>query len=61
MGKPDTVGTIIIERGAVPIGSTSLAYSALDGMESIAKDMTLRVIVCGRGFHLIKVATDLTF
>jgi hypothetical protein len=61
MGKPDTVGTIIIERGAVPIGSTSLAYSALDGTESIAKDLTLRVIVCGRGFHLIKVATDLIF
>jgi len=61
MGNPDTVGTIIIERGAVPLGSTSLAYIALDGTESIAKDLMLRVIVCGRGFHLIKVATDLTF
>ena len=61
MTNPDTVGTIIIERGAVPLGSTSLTYAALDGTESIAKDMMLRVIVCGRGFHLIKVATDLTF
>ncbi len=61
MSNPDTVGTIIIEKGAVPLGSTSLAYTAFDGTESIAKDLTLRVIVCGRGFHLIKVATDLTF
>ena len=61
MSNPETVGTIIIERGAVPLGSTSLAYSAFDGTESIAKDLTVRVIVCGRGFHLIKVATELTF
>lgn len=61
MSNPDTVGTIIIEKGAVPLGSTSLAYTAFDGTESIAKDLTLRVIVCGRGFHLIRVATDLTF
>lgn len=61
MSNPDTVGTIIIERGAVPLGSTSLAYTAFDGTENIAKDLTLRVIVCGRGFHLIRVATDLTF
>jgi hypothetical protein len=61
MTNPDTVGTIIIERGAVPLGSTSLSYSAFDGSESLAKDLTIRVIVCGRGFHLIKVATELTF
>lgn len=61
MSNPDTVGTIIIEKGAVPLGSTSLAYTAFDGSESLAKDLTLRVIVCGRGFHLIKVASELTF
>lgn len=61
MSNPDTVGTIIIEKGAVPLGSTSLTYTAFDGTESLAKDLTLRVVVCGRGFHLIKVATDLTF
>ena len=61
MSNPDTVGTIIVERGSVPLGSTALTYTAFDGTESIAKDLTLRVIVCGRGFHLIKVATDLTF
>ena len=61
MSNPDTIGTIILEKGAVPLGSTSLAYSAFDGSESLAKDLTLRVIVCGRGFHLIKVATELTF
>jgi hypothetical protein len=61
MSNPDTVGAIIIEKGAVPIGATSLAYTAFDGTESLAKDLTLRVIVCGRGFHLIRVATDLTF
>ena len=61
MSNPNTVGTIILERGAVPLGSNTLAYTAFDGSESIAKDLTLRVIVCGRGFHLIKVATDLTF
>lgn len=61
MGNPETVGTIILEKGAIPLGSTSLAYTAFDGSESLAKDLTLRVIVCGRGFHLIKVATELTF
>mgnify|MGYP003346603592 CR=1 FL=1 len=61
MNNPETVGSIIIERGAVPLGSTSLSYSAFDGSESLAKDLTIRVIVCGRGFHLIKVATEITF
>ena len=61
MTNPETIGTIIIERGAVPLGSTSLSYSAFDGSESLAKDLTIRVIVCGRGFHLIKVATEITF
>jgi len=61
MSNPETVGAIIIEKGAVPLGSTSLAYTAFDGTESIAKDLMLRIIVCGRGFHLIRVATDLTF
>ncbi len=61
MSNPDTVGTIIIEKGTIPLGSTSLGYSAFDGTESLAKDMIVRVIVCGRGFHLIKVATELTF
>ncbi len=61
MSNPDTVGTIILEKGAVPLGSSSIAYTALDGSEGLTKDLMLRVIVCGRGFHLIKVATDLTF
>ncbi len=61
MSNPETVGTIIIEKGAVPLGANSLAYTAFDGTENLAKDLTLRVIVCGRGFHLIRVATDLTF
>jgi hypothetical protein len=61
MTNPNTVGSIIIERGSVPLGSTSLSYSAFDGSESLAKDQTIRVIVCGRGFHLIKVANELTF
>ena len=61
MTNPDTVGTIIIERGSVPLGSTSLSYSAFDGSESLSKDLIIRIIVCGRGFHLIKVATEITF
>jgi hypothetical protein len=61
MTNPETVGTIIIEKGTVPLGASSLTYSAFDGTESLAKDLTARVIVCGRGFHLIKIAIELTF
>ena len=61
MTNPETVGAIIIEKGTVPLGASSLTYSAFDGTESLAKDLTTRVIVCGRGFHLIKIAIELTF
>jgi len=57
----ETIGTIIIEKGAIPIGSSSYSYTAFDGSESLNKDFTLRVLVCGRGFHLIKVQNELSW
>lgn len=53
-----TIGSIVIEKGALQ-SSGSYSYTPFDGSEPMAKDMTLRVTVCGRGFHLIKVATEL--
>ena len=53
-----TIGSIIIEKGALQ-SSGSYTYTPFDGTEPMSKDMTLRVTVCGRGFHLIKVATEL--
>jgi hypothetical protein len=53
-----TIGSIIIEKGALqPSGSYS--YTPFDGTEPMSKDMTLRVFVCGRGFHRIKVANEI--
>ena len=57
----DTIGTIIVEKGAIPPGSSSYAYTAFDGTEPVNKDMVLRIIVCGRGFHLIKVQNELSW
>lgn len=57
----ETIGTIIIEKGAIPIGSSSYSYTAFDGSEPLNKDFTLRVLVCGRGFHLIKVQNELSW
>ncbi len=56
----ETIGSIIIEKGtATPAGS--FAYSTFEGTEPLAKDIVYRVLVCGRGFHVIKIATDQTF
>ena len=57
----DTIGTIIIDKGAIPPGSSSYSYTPFDGTEPMNKDLTLRVIVCGRGFHLIKVQNELSW
>ena len=54
-----TIGSIIIEKGALQ-SSGSYTYTPFDGTEPMTKDMTLRVTVCGRGFHVIKVATELS-
>lgn len=53
-----TIGSIVIEKGTLQ-SSGSYSYTPFDGSEPMSKDMTLRVTVCGRGFHLIKVATEL--
>lgn len=54
-----TIGSIIIEKGVLqPSGTYS--YTPFDGTEPMSKDMTLRVLVCGRGFHLIKVASEIS-
>lgn len=53
-----TIGSIIIEKGALQT-SGSYTYTPFDGSEPMTKDMMLRVTVCGRGFHLIKVASEL--
>jgi hypothetical protein len=56
----ETIGSIVIEKGtATPAGT--FTYAAFEGTEPLVKDMTYRVLVCGRGFHVIKIATDLTF
>lgn len=57
----DTIGTIIVEKGAIPPGSSNYSYTSFDGTEPISKDMVLRVLVCGRGFHLIKVQNELAW
>ena len=57
----ETIGTIVIEKGAIAPGSSNTAYTAFDGSETLNKDFTLRVLVCGRGFHLIKVQNDLAW
>jgi len=58
-GDVETIGSIIIEKGtANPTGG--FAYTTFEGTEPMAKDIIYRVIVCGRGFHVIKIATDLT-
>lgn len=57
----DTIGTIIVEKGAIPLGSSSYSYTPFDGTEPMNKDMILRVLVCGRGFHLIKVQNELAW
>jgi hypothetical protein len=53
-----TIGSIILEKGTMQ-PSGSYAYAPFEGTEVMSKDLVMRVIVCGRGFHLIKVATDL--
>ncbi len=57
----ETIGTIVIEKGAIPSGSSNIAYTAFDGTEALNKDYTLRILVCGRGFHLIKVQNELAW
>jgi hypothetical protein len=57
----DTIGTIIIDKGAIPAGSSSYSYTAFDGTEAMNKDLILRIMVCGRGFHLIKVQNELSW
>ncbi len=53
-----TIGSIILEKGTLqPTGS--YAYAPFDGTELMSKDFVMRVTVCGRGFHLIKVASEL--
>lgn len=57
----ETIGTIIVEKGAIPVGGSSYSYTPFDGTETLNKDFTLRVLVCGRGFHLIKVQNELSW
>lgn len=55
----ETIGSIIIEKGtATPTGS--FTYAAFEGTEPLSKDIVYRVLVCGRGFHVIKIVTDQT-
>ncbi len=53
------IGSIIIEKGVLQ-ASGSYTYSSFDGTEPMAKDLTVRVVVCGRGFHLVKVVAELS-
>lgn len=57
----ETIGTIVVERGAVASGASTMTYSPFDGTETLNKDFNLRILVCGRGFHLIKVQNDLAW
>jgi hypothetical protein len=57
----DTIGTIIIDKGAIATGGSTYSYSVFDGTEPMNKDLTLRIMVCGRGFHLIKVQNELSW
>lgn len=57
----ETIGTIVVEKGAVASGSSTMAYTPFDGTEPLNKDFNLRILVCGRGFHLIKVQNDVAW
>ena len=53
-----TIGSIILEKGTL-LASGSYTYTPFDGTELMSRDFVMRVTVCGRGFHLIKVASEL--
>ena len=57
----ETIGTIVVEKGAVASGSSTMTYTPIDGTETLNKDFNLRILVCGRGFHLIKVQNDIAW
>jgi len=54
--RPDTHGTIMVEKGLPkpPDGST-LAYAPLADDEPLAEPLSLRVSICGRGFATIHI------
>ncbi len=56
-----TIGGIVIEKGSYPPGTASLAYVSLDGAELMNQVFTFRISICGRGYHMIKVAGEVAF
>lgn len=57
----ETIGTIIVEKGTLPAGASTMVYTAIDNNEILNKEFNLRILVCGRGFHMIKVQNDVTW
>ncbi len=52
----NTHGSIILEKGTPkPVDPSSFTFGPMDDAEVIAKDGQLRVVVCGRGFGVIKI------
>jgi hypothetical protein len=52
----NTHGAIILEKGTPkPVDPSSFTFGPMDDAEVIAKDSQLRVLVCGRGFSVIKI------
>ena len=52
----NTHGAIILEKGTPkPVDPSSFTFGPMDDAEVIAKDGQLRVLVCGRGYSVIKI------
>jgi hypothetical protein len=53
----NTHGAIIVEKGTPkPTDPSALTFAAMETDEAVNQELNLRVIVCGRGFSVIKIA-----
>jgi hypothetical protein len=60
IANSDSLGAIILERIRTS-ASGAIISSPLDGSDEIGQDFTIRIVVCTRGFHAIRVANDFLF
>jgi len=52
----NTHGAIILEKGTPkPVDPSSFTFGPMEDAEVIAKDSQMRVLICGRGFSVIKI------